>query len=148
MWQPGGWDQVPARPARRRRGLTLTVAGAAFALAAGGTALATAASGTAPLTTATIASRTDPGLVDITTTLGYQNGAAEGTGMVLTSSGEVLTNNHVIAGATAIKVRDIGNGRTYTANVVGYSDTRRRRGAPAAGCLGPVDRVDRQLGQR
>jgi S1-C subfamily serine protease len=123
MWQPGGWDQVPARSARRRRGLTLTVAGAAFALAAGGTALATVASGTAPLTTATIASRTDPGLVDITTTLGYQNGAAEGTGMVLTSSGEVLTNNHVIAGATAIKVRDIGNGRTYTANVVGYSDT-------------------------
>jgi len=43
--------------------------------------------------------------------------------MVLTSSGEVLTNNHVIAGATAIKVRDIGNGRTYTAKVVGYSDS-------------------------
>src|SRR5258708_39299736 len=40
--------------------------------------------------------------------------------MVLTSSGEVLTNNHVIDGATSIKVTDVGNGRTYTAKVVGY----------------------------
>ena len=40
--------------------------------------------------------------------------------MVLTSTGEVLTNNHVINGATSIKVTDIGNGRTYTAKVVGY----------------------------
>jgi S1-C subfamily serine protease len=59
----------------------------------------------------------------VISTLGYQRGVAEGTGMVLTSNGEVLTNNHVIAGATAIKVRDIGNGRTYTASVVGYSDS-------------------------
>jgi S1-C subfamily serine protease len=43
--------------------------------------------------------------------------------MVLTPNGEVLTNNHVVAGATSIKVRDIGNGRTYTANVAGYSDS-------------------------
>ena len=40
--------------------------------------------------------------------------------MVLTSSGEVLTNNHVVKGATSIKARDIGNGRTYQAKVVGY----------------------------
>ena len=43
--------------------------------------------------------------------------------MVLTSTGEVLTNNHVVAGATSIRVRDIGNGRTYVARVVGYSDS-------------------------
>jgi S1-C subfamily serine protease len=61
--------------------------------------------------------------VDVTSTLGYQRGVAEGTGMVLTPNGEVLTNNHVIAGATDIKVRDIGNGRTYPASVVGYSDS-------------------------
>jgi S1-C subfamily serine protease len=36
----------------------------------------------------------------------------------------VLTNNHVVAGATSIKVRDIGDGRTYTAKVVGYSDSK------------------------
>jgi S1-C subfamily serine protease len=41
--------------------------------------------------------------------------------MVLTSSGEVLTNNHVIEGATSISVTDVGNGRTYAATVVGYS---------------------------
>jgi S1-C subfamily serine protease len=40
--------------------------------------------------------------------------------MVVTSSGEVITNNHVISGATQISVYDIGNGRTYVAHVVGY----------------------------
>ena len=39
---------------------------------------------------------------------------------MLSSNGVVLTNNHVINGATAIKVTDIGNGKTYTATVVGY----------------------------
>jgi len=43
--------------------------------------------------------------------------------MVLTSNGEVLTNNHVIEGATSISVTDIGNGKTYTASVVGYDRT-------------------------
>jgi S1-C subfamily serine protease len=61
-----------------------------------------------------------PGLVDINTTLSYQDAKAAGTGMVLTSSGEVLTNNHVIDGATAISVTDLGNGKTYNATVVGY----------------------------
>jgi S1-C subfamily serine protease len=40
--------------------------------------------------------------------------------MVVTPSGEVITNNHVIAGATRISVTDVGNGQTYTARVVGY----------------------------
>jgi S1-C subfamily serine protease len=61
-----------------------------------------------------------PGLVDINTQLGYQNGEGAGTGIVLTPSGEVLTNNHVINGATSITVTDIGNGQTYAATVVGY----------------------------
>ena len=42
---------------------------------------------------------------------------------MLTSSGEILTNNHVIDGATSVKVTDVGNGRTYTASVVGYDKT-------------------------
>jgi S1-C subfamily serine protease len=42
---------------------------------------------------------------------------------VLTSSGLVLTNNHVIDGATSISATDIGNGQTYTASVVGYDRT-------------------------
>jgi S1-C subfamily serine protease len=61
------------------------------------------------------------GVVDINTTLGYEGGSAAGTGMVVTSSGEVLTNNHVIRGATAIRVTIPSTHRTYTATVVGYS---------------------------
>jgi S1-C subfamily serine protease len=64
------------------------------------------------------------GIVDIYTTLGYQDGRAAGTGMILTSSGEVLTNNHVIAGATHFKVVDVTTHRKYSATVVGYSVPR------------------------
>jgi S1-C subfamily serine protease len=78
----------------------------------------------AALTTSQIAAKVDPGLVDIVSTLGYQQAAAAGTGQVLTSSGEVLTNNHVIEGATSIKATDIGNGRTYTAKVIGYDQSK------------------------
>jgi S1-C subfamily serine protease len=63
------------------------------------------------------------GVVDINTTLGYQGSQAAGTGIVLSSSGEILTNNHVVAGATSISVTDVGNGRTYTASVVGTDKT-------------------------
>jgi S1-C subfamily serine protease len=71
-----------------------------------------------------IANKVDPGLVDINTTLGFQQEEAAGTGIVLTSSGEILTNNHVIDGATTISVTDVGNGKTYSASVVGYSRTK------------------------
>ena len=67
-----------------------------------------------------IASAVDPALVDINVTLGYQSGQAAATGIVLTPSGLVLTNNHVVDGATAISATDVGNGQTYTATVVGY----------------------------
>jgi S1-C subfamily serine protease len=67
-----------------------------------------------------ITSKVDPGLVDINTTLVDNEGKAAGTGMVVTSSGEVFTNNHVIAGAVKITATDVGNGQTYTAKVVGY----------------------------
>ncbi len=67
-----------------------------------------------------IASAVGPALVDINVTLGYQSGQAAATGIVLTPSGLVLTNNHVVDGATAISATDVGNGQTYTATVVGY----------------------------
>jgi S1-C subfamily serine protease len=67
-----------------------------------------------------IASKVSPGLVDIDTDLSYENGEAAGTGIVVTSRGEVLTNNHVISGATQIRATDIANGQSYTAQVVGY----------------------------
>jgi S1-C subfamily serine protease len=49
-------------------------------------------------------------------------GAAAGTGMILTSGGEVLTNNHVIRGSTDIQVTT-SNGNTYTARVIGADPT-------------------------
>jgi S1-C subfamily serine protease len=61
------------------------------------------------------------GVVVIETDLAYQGNQAAGTGMVLTPSGEVLTNNHVIAGATTIRVIVPGTGKGYRAKVVGYS---------------------------
>ena len=113
---------------RRRRSWRhhALIAGASVAAAGmviGGLA-ATDATAATTLTTSQIAAKVDPGLVDVVTTLGYQGGKAAGTGMVLTSTGEVLTNNHVIDGATSIKATDVGNGRTYTAKVVGYDKTR------------------------
>ncbi|HEV3263955.1 MAG TPA: trypsin-like peptidase domain-containing protein [Acidimicrobiales bacterium] len=77
----------------------------------------------APSDIAGISAKVNPALVDINTNLSYQNEQAAGTGMVLTSDGVILTNNHVIDGATSISVTDIGNGKTYTANVVGYDRT-------------------------
>ena len=76
------------------------------------------AAGTAAAQTSS--NRLASGVVVIKTRLGYEDGAAAGTGMVLTSSGEVLTNNHVIRGATAIKIVVPNTGRTYTARIVGY----------------------------
>jgi S1-C subfamily serine protease len=92
--------------------------GSFFAVKASGIA-----SGNTVLTTPQIAAQTDPGLVDIVTQIGIQGqgGEAAGTGQVLNSSGLVLTNNHVIDGATSIRATDIGNGQTYTAKVVGYA---------------------------
>ncbi|MET0448580.1 MAG: trypsin-like peptidase domain-containing protein [Aeromicrobium sp.] len=63
------------------------------------------------------------GLVYITTTLDYGTGQAAGTGMILTSDGEILTNHHVVEGATSISVEVVSTGQTYDAEVVGYDAT-------------------------
>lgn len=63
------------------------------------------------------------GVVDIVTELGYQDAEAAGTGMVLTADGEVLTNNHVVDGATSITVTVLSTGQSYTATVVGTDPT-------------------------
>lgn len=73
---------------------------------------------------AAIAAKVAPGIVDIDTQLSYQNAAAAGTGDVLTSTGEVLTNNHVINQATSITVTVPSTGKTYSATVVGYDVTQ------------------------
>ncbi len=69
---------------------------------------------------AKIASKVDPGLVDITTTFAGQGGTAEGTGMILSADGLVLTNNHIVEDAATLSVRDVGTNTTYVGTVVGY----------------------------
>ncbi len=121
---PGGYGMPPGRRRGSRVRRALAVAAAAAAIGAASTFFGMQHSGGQPggavLTTAQVAGKVDPGLVDIVTTLGFQQAKAAGTGMVLTPSGKVLTNNHVIEGATSIIATDIGNGRSYTARVVGY----------------------------
>ncbi len=51
------------------------------------------------------------------------NGEAAGTGIVLTSDGEVLTNYHVVEDSTSIRVTIASTGTTYTATVVGADPT-------------------------
>lgn len=106
QWQPAN------RPSRRSRGrimLASCVAVAVAAVAAAGLALANNHS-----------TSVGSGVVLIETNLAYQGERAAGTGIVLTSSGEILTNNHVIRGATEIRVVVPGAGRAFNAKVVGY----------------------------
>ena len=126
----GGWRrQGPAAAV-----LVLVGAVVAFVLALGvGTIQARrAAPGPSSTGTATrpsapvdpVVDKVDDAVVNISTTLGYRNGAAAGTGMVLTSAGQVLTNNHVIEGSTRITATVATTGRSYTATVVGTSPSQ------------------------
>lgn len=124
------WPPYQA-PRHRRLPLLLGAVGLATAIvASSGTWLlaqhsgAGSASGAAPiLDPAAVAAKVSPGLVDVNTVLGLQGERAAGTGLVLTSDGEVITNHHVVQGATQITVTDIGNRKTYPAAVVGYDST-------------------------
>jgi S1-C subfamily serine protease len=70
-----------------------------------------------------IYNKVEPGLVIINDSLNYQSEQAAGTGMVLTSSGLVLTNNHVIEDATSISATVLATGKTYQVKVLGYDKT-------------------------
>ena len=149
MVEPDGTYPPPPAPhrvRRLRRGALIGTAVAVVTLGAGiglghvawstgtGTGSVAASSSSSPsgstssgsgsTEVSSIAAKVDPGLVDINTTLGYQGEEAAGTGIVITSNGEILTNNHVIEGATSISVTDVGNGKTYSATVVGYDTTK------------------------
>jgi putative serine protease PepD len=71
-----------------------------------------------------------PGVVDITVTQNNSSGfvpgggqsQAEGTGFVIDASGDIVTNAHVVDGATSIKVR-FQNGKTAKATLVGADDS-------------------------
>jgi S1-C subfamily serine protease len=72
-----------------------------------------------PVSSARVAEVVAPAVMNINTVIGKGRATAAGTGIVLSSSGQVLTNNHVINGATSIRATNAANGRTYQASVVG-----------------------------
>jgi S1-C subfamily serine protease len=90
----------------------------------GGSGSGSSGSGSSTSTATAATADQKTGLVTIVTELGYENGEAAGTGIVLTSGGRILTNNHVIDGATSIKVTVESTGRSYTAEVVGTNATK------------------------
>jgi S1-C subfamily serine protease len=64
------------------------------------------------------------GLVTINTVLDYNTDSqAAGTGMILSSNGYILTNNHVVEDSTSISVTVVSTGQKYTATVVGTDKT-------------------------
>ncbi len=78
-------------------------------------------SGSTKLDISAITRRVSPAIVDINTVIQTASGsaAAAGTGLIITSSGDVLTNNHVVEGSVSIKVSIQGKSGTYTATVIG-----------------------------
>jgi S1-C subfamily serine protease len=79
--------------------------------------------GTGSLNAQALAAKVDPAVVDITSQLKYNNATAEGTGIVISPDGLVLTNNHVIDEATSVSATLVVSGKTYTAKVLGYDAT-------------------------
>jgi S1-C subfamily serine protease len=72
-----------------------------------------------PRDAASAAAQVGPQIVDIDAKLGFQSAIGAGTGIVIDPS-VILTNNHVIAGATDLTARSIANGQTYPATVIGF----------------------------
>lgn len=73
---------------------------------------------------AALVAQVGPQVVNINTKFGYNNAVGAGTGIVIDPNGVVLTNNHVISGATDISAFDVGNGQTYGVDVIGYDRTQ------------------------
>jgi len=77
----------------------------------------TPGTGSSNASSAAIAAKVSPAIVDVNTTIGTSQAA--GSGMLISPTGEILTNNHVVSGSTSITVAVEGQSGTYTAHVVG-----------------------------
>jgi len=144
QFQPAAPAAPPASPPpkRFRRGLLVAVAAVALASGAGSGAAAAAlidhgasasaatVATTTSTSTTTAASSTataiyqqdSPSVVTITDVISGPQGSGQaiGSGVVLDTNGDILTNAHVIAGARQIQVT-FSNGQTVGATVVGSS---------------------------
>jgi putative serine protease PepD len=74
---------------------------------------------TVPGSVAAAAAKATPSTVDIQVSLAQ--GTAEGSGVILTADGDVLTNNHVVAGNTGTITVTLADGSEHQAKVVGTS---------------------------
>jgi len=74
----------------------------------------------ASIDVATVAAATDPAVVDVDTVLDALEGGGTGagTGMIVSPSGLIVTNNHVVQGADKVTVVVPGHG-THAATVIG-----------------------------
>lgn len=80
---------------------------------------ATPSPGSRNLDASAIAAKVDPALVNISTSVGSNQAA--GTGMIISPTGEILTNNHVVAQSTRITVAVLSRNQDYAAHVVGVN---------------------------
>ncbi len=119
-WQGGGWGQLPGlqdlgasgQPGQWEPGM-----------GQGADAGASAAQEVLSARAAAAVSAVTPSVVNIDTVLDFGSGQAAGTGIVISADGLVITNHHVVEGATAVTGTVVGTGRTYTATVLGYDPT-------------------------
>lgn len=72
----------------------------------------------APVDLDAVAASAEPSIVEIDTRIDYQGASANGTGIIIGSGGEVLTNFHVVHGADAIVVTT--GGQQYPAVLLGF----------------------------
>lgn len=102
----------------------LAVIGPAVGLGLAGSPAPAHAYPAPPLDPSAMVAQVGPQVVNINTKLGYNNAVGAGTGIVIDPNGVVLTNNHVISGATDISAFSVGSGQTYAVDVVGYDRTQ------------------------
>jgi putative serine protease PepD len=126
---------LPPQPPRRFRRGTLAVVAAATLVAGGlggtigalvgddgaaqaaaNTPIATSTSDTRATDVSSVVQKVLPSVVQVNVTL--PNGEGIGSGVILSSDGRILTNNHVVDGATSVTVT-LSDGRTVDAKVLG-----------------------------
>ena len=148
---PGPFRPEQFRPERKRRGGLAAVLVAAAVLAggaagAGVTALSDGGTGSAALprvgaaarpagSLAEVAERVLPSVVSVR--VSGSQGSGTGSGFVLDGDGHVLTNAHVVSGASRVTVVD-STGRSRTAEVVGVDGSTDLAVLRTSGGLTPV----------